>query len=50
MIDPRRVRLRKHGGWWVLSYGFWGDCTCSYRSWQEAVWDFPHAIAVTEDQ
>lgn len=31
---------------WTLRYGI--DCVCSYSHWQQAVWDLPHAVAITK--
>lgn len=42
-----RIKLYKKGVWWMLLYGKNMDCSCRYHSWQEAIWDLPHAIGVT---
>jgi hypothetical protein len=48
-VSPR-IKLKKSGAAdhpWMLYYGPQGDCSCGYKTWQEAVWDLGHAIIVT---
>ena len=50
MLRTRRIRLRKSGEPdhpWRLIYGPNQDCSCCYKTWQEAVWDLGHAVVVT---
>lgn len=46
-----KITLKRNSGDpqhpWILRYGMHGDCKCCYSTWQEGVWDFPHAIALT---
>ena len=48
--DPPKVTLTRTGDLshpWRLIYGKYQDCKLIFATWEQATYEFPHAIAVT---